>query len=185
MKIAVIFPGIGYHTDKPLLYYSKKLAKEYGYEIKEVSYGPFPDDVKQSPGKMEDAFRLALEQTNDYLKEMNWDVYDNILFISKSVGTVVASAYAKQTGLDAHHIYYTPVEPTFSFIDGDGIVFTGTKDPWVHISVVERECRTHHLPLYITNAANHSLETGDTMKDLQNLQTILSHTQSYLEGGIS
>ena len=26
MKLAVIFPGIGYHTDKPLLYYSKKLA---------------------------------------------------------------------------------------------------------------------------------------------------------------
>ena len=26
-KIAVLFPGVGYHTDKPLLYYSKKLAK--------------------------------------------------------------------------------------------------------------------------------------------------------------
>ena len=26
-KLAVIFPGIGYHTDKPLLYYGKKLAK--------------------------------------------------------------------------------------------------------------------------------------------------------------
>lgn len=27
-KIAVLFPGIGYHTDKPLLYYSKKLARK-------------------------------------------------------------------------------------------------------------------------------------------------------------
>ena len=26
-KLAVIFPGIGYHTDKPLLYYGKKLVK--------------------------------------------------------------------------------------------------------------------------------------------------------------
>lgn len=24
-KICVVFPGIGYHTDKPLLYYSKKI----------------------------------------------------------------------------------------------------------------------------------------------------------------
>ena len=24
-KLAVIFPGIGYHTDKPLLYYGKKI----------------------------------------------------------------------------------------------------------------------------------------------------------------
>ena len=32
-KLAVLFPGIGYHCDKPLLYYSKKYLKVYGYEI--------------------------------------------------------------------------------------------------------------------------------------------------------
>lgn len=31
-KLVIIFPGIGYHCDKPLLYYAKKLAKEHGYE---------------------------------------------------------------------------------------------------------------------------------------------------------
>ena len=36
-KTAIIFPGIGYHTDKPLLYYSKKLAAESGYHVIEVS----------------------------------------------------------------------------------------------------------------------------------------------------
>ena len=30
MKIAVFFPGIGYHCDKPLLYYARKLVQEYG-----------------------------------------------------------------------------------------------------------------------------------------------------------
>lgn len=40
-KAAVLFPGIGYHTDKPLLYYSKKIAAELGYEIIEVPYGKF------------------------------------------------------------------------------------------------------------------------------------------------
>ena len=38
-KIAVIFPGVGYHADKPLLYYSKKIASQNGYEIVEVPYG--------------------------------------------------------------------------------------------------------------------------------------------------
>lgn len=28
MKLAILFPGIGYHTDKPLLYYSKKILKK-------------------------------------------------------------------------------------------------------------------------------------------------------------
>ena len=36
-KLAVLFPGIGYHYDKPLLYYSKKCLSAYGYEIIEVN----------------------------------------------------------------------------------------------------------------------------------------------------
>ena len=31
-KLAVFFPGIGYTADKPLLYYSRKLAAELDYE---------------------------------------------------------------------------------------------------------------------------------------------------------
>ena len=26
-RLAVIFPGIGYHCDKPILYYSRKLSE--------------------------------------------------------------------------------------------------------------------------------------------------------------
>ena len=32
-KLAVIFPGIGYTADKPLLYYASRLARHYGYQI--------------------------------------------------------------------------------------------------------------------------------------------------------
>ena len=31
-KIAVLFPGIGYNCDKPLLYYSRRLAQNAGYD---------------------------------------------------------------------------------------------------------------------------------------------------------
>ena len=31
-KLAIFFPGIGYHCDKPLLYYARKLTQECGYE---------------------------------------------------------------------------------------------------------------------------------------------------------
>ena len=41
-RLAVIFPGIGYHCDKPILYYSRKLAKEQEYKeiisLESVSY---------------------------------------------------------------------------------------------------------------------------------------------------
>ena len=59
-KIAVIFPGIGYHCDKPLLYYGKRLAARHGYEIREVPYGNFEPGIKGNPEKMQRAFRQAL-----------------------------------------------------------------------------------------------------------------------------
>ncbi|MBD5460191.1 MAG: alpha/beta hydrolase, partial [Lachnospiraceae bacterium] len=88
-KLAVVFPGIGYHTDKPLLYYSKKIAACQGFEIREVPYGNFPPDVKGSAEKMEQAFRSALAQCGEILRDVDFGKYDEILFLSKSIGTAV------------------------------------------------------------------------------------------------
>ena len=51
-KIAIVFPGIGYHTDKPLLYYGRKLAAELGYRVIEVSYSGFESGIQGDPEKM-------------------------------------------------------------------------------------------------------------------------------------
>ena len=133
-KLAVIFPGVGYHADKPLLYYSKKIAAHYGYEIVEVAYGKLPKKVKGSKEKMEKTFRIALDRAEDILKNVDFSEYDDILFISKSVGTVVASAYAGMHHLKTRNVYYTPVEASFQFMTQQGIVFTGTADTWVAVS---------------------------------------------------
>ena len=36
------------------------------------------------------------------------------------------------------------------------------------------------FPLYVTEGANHSLETGDVMTDLENLQKIMQITEKYI-----
>lgn len=51
-KLVCLFPGIGYACDKPLLYYSRKLLKEMGWEIVPVAYSGFPGKVKGDPEKM-------------------------------------------------------------------------------------------------------------------------------------
>lgn len=38
MKLAILFPGIGYHTDKPLLYYSKKILKNMDMKSKKFIF---------------------------------------------------------------------------------------------------------------------------------------------------
>ena len=181
-KLAVVFPGIGYHCDKPLLYYSKKIAKKCGYEIKEVPYGNFPDGVKGSPEKMQQAFFQALEQTEEILKDVEFSQYESILFLSKSVGTAVAAAYAEKKHLKTENVFYTPVEQSFAFMKQPGIVFHGTKDPWAETDMVIKKCKESQHPVYLTEDANHSLETGDVLKDLQNMHEIMSLTEQYIQG---
>lgn len=180
-KIAVIFPGVGYHTDKPLLYYGKKLAAHSGFEIAEVPYGGFPKGVKGSKTKMEQVFYSAVEQAEEMLKGVDFSKYDDILFLSKSVGTAVASAYGEKHCLSTRNVYYTPVEASFPFMKQPGIVFSGTADSWVDFEKVRQGCRNGGYPLYVTEGGDHSLETGDVRKDLENLQKIMETTQRYIE----
>lgn len=182
MKLAVIFPGMGYHVDKPLLYYGKKMAANFGYEIMDVRYDNLIEKGKDMRKEKQAAFDSALSQTEEILKGVDWAQYESLLFISKSIGTTVASAFAKKHGLSPHHIYFTPVEETFLFAEGEGIVFHGTKDPWIETAVVKKECREKGLPLFLTENGNHSLETGDVLTDLKNLECAMAQVRDYLEG---
>lgn len=183
-KIAVFFPGIGYHTDKPLLYYGKKLASAYGYEIIEVPYKGFGHVAKGSAGKRKDAFRHAMKQAEEILSSVKWEEAEDILFISKSIGTVVAGAYAEEKGLKVRHVYYTPLPETFQTAQsGNGIAFHGTSDPWAGDSEIKEGCRKLQIPLTEISDANHSLETGDVRKDLQNLSYIMDRTEEWIASG--
>lgn len=186
MKLAVIFPGIGYHCDKPLLYYSSKIAKNLGMQIVKVSFHDLSGkkDLIGNEEKMEGVYKIARDQAEDILKETEWDRADELVFLSKSLGTAVAASYARDHGLRVRHVYYTPVAGTFHFMEkASGIAFHGTGDPWVETEVVRQGCREKMVPLYITEGANHSLETGDVMTDLQNMRSIMEKTYEYLAGG--
>ena len=181
-KIALVFPGIGYHTDKPLLYYSKKLAMKSGYRTIDVSYTGLPAGVKGNAEKMEQCFYMALEQTEKIFEQVNL-ADAKILVLAKSIGTAVAAAYIKNRQLQADFLYYTPVEQTFSFMkEKSGIVFTGTADPWVDTETVRQGCEDKNLPLTVIPQANHSLETGDVRKDLEILQQVMKESEAYIAG---
>jgi hypothetical protein len=187
-KAALVFPGIGYHVDKPLLYFGKKLALERGYEIINVPYGHFEHGIKGNEKKMQEAFESALRQAEEILADWNPDEYDELLFLSKSVGTAAAAAYAANHHLTAgegrkiRHIYFTPVENTFRVAGSrSGIVFHGTRDPWASNDAVQTGCSCRSLPLFLIPDANHSLETGNALRDLDNLKLVMEHCAAYLD----
>lgn len=183
-RIAVIFQGIGYNADKPLLYYSKKIALERGYDVKVVEYSGIDKNCLENKNKMLKAFDLVVRQTEDQLKDTDFTSREDVIFVSKSIGTIGASVYAARHDIPARQVYYTPFPQTFSLAgEGNGLVFYGDKDPWIDADTIRDLCNSKKMHYRIIKDANHSLETGNVYTDVENINNIIQEAEDYLVGG--
>ena len=168
---------MGYHKDKPLLYYSKKMVRERGYEIVDIGYKDISKDCLRDKSLVADTFRAVFDQTEEQLKKIDFNSYEDVIFISKSVGTVAAAMYAKNHGVNARQIFYTPLEQTFDYAgEGTKIVFFGDKDPWIIFDRIKQLCESHDFRYKVIPDGNHSLETGRTYDDADNIGKIIRET---------
>lgn len=179
-KLAVLFPGIGYTNTKPLMYYAGKLAAREGYRVLPVNYNGFPRDVKGDPVKMQVCFVSAYEQAEEALGHIRWAECPDVLFIGKSIGTVVAARYARERRVPARQILLTPLVETLRFVDGSAVAFHGTADPWADTGELRRACKEKGVPLHLTEGANHSLETGDVRADIQALAKTMEVIEAFI-----
>ena len=81
-----------------------------------VPYGGFESGIFGDKEKMKRAFETALGQTEEILKDIDFEKYEDILFISKSVGTAVSSYYGEVKKLKTRNVLYTPVPQTIPLI---------------------------------------------------------------------
>ena len=183
-KLAVFFPGIGYTVDKPLLHYSRRTAADLGYEIRLLSYTGFPKNVLGDSEKMTECYRIALAQSRELLADVDWNNYDEIVFVGKSVGTSIAAWIAAKSPVRdrIRMVLLTPLEETFTFPLDSAIVFTGTNDPWVGgaDNCIPSLCEKRGLRCVVIPGGNHSLETADIETDIQNLQWITREMTAFL-----
>ena len=186
-KIAVYFPGIGYHCDKPLLYYSRNITCELGYKnYRNVSYTYNAGNIRGNEEKMKEAYETLFSQAEAELTDIVWSEYDDVLFISKSIGTIIATSYAEKYGLkSARHILYTPLSQTYLFAPDLAIGFIGTADPWSDTNEIIQLSNANHIPIAVYEGCNHSLECADTLKNIENLKDIMQRTMDFCKGTIS
>ena len=86
-KLLVLFPGIGYSTARPLLYYAKRMGQEKGYEVLELEYSRMPEHPFDN---LKETAKTVCACAEAWAKHVDWEKYDKIAFVSKSVGTVAA-----------------------------------------------------------------------------------------------
>lgn len=179
MKLAIFFPGIGYHCDKPLLYYSRKMAEGLGYEAVTLSYS-YDKNIRGNKEKMKEAFEALYKQAEERLESISFSDYDEILFVSKSVGTIVSSAYAFNKGITCKQILYTPVEYTFEYSHERACAFIGTEDPWSDVNKVVDMAKSGNVPITVYSKVNHSLEGKDTLENIELIQEVMKQSLEFM-----
>ena len=116
------------------------------------------------------------------LADVNFADYQEILFVGKSVGTIVAAEIAARIQKPVRFVLYTPLEETFGFPISDAIVFTGGDDPWTgkEKSRISELCREKGIPCTVIPYANHSLETKNVQADITALQMVMKQTEDFI-----
>ena len=142
-------------------------------------------------------------QAKEQLGVVDWSACDEILFVSKSIGTIISAAYVAEQKISCRQILYTPLEDTFRVEEAlaeshkqtvsdkqttavqvqgtiPSIAFIGTADPWSEVPRVIALSEKKGIPIFSYESANHSLETGDALECLEILTDVMTKTKAFL-----
>ena len=110
---------------------------------------------------------------------MDFSDYDEVLFIGKSIGTVIAAKYVTEHSVDARQIWYTPVEATFLYGGGETIAFIGDADNWSDVKEVKRLAAERGIPLHSYPGCDHSLEGNDIPDNIAVIRDVMRITDEF------
>ena len=169
----MLFPGMGYGVDRPLFYYARKQAQQHGCQEVCVTYPPFDQDpALPADRRAADALPGCV---NDALAQLAGKCYGRCVFISKSLGTLVAGEVARRLALRPVQIYLTPLARTFeSYMQGNVChAVYGTADPLLPAECALRMERDPVVQCLAVPGANHSLEVpGDIVASVDALRQV-------------
>lgn len=183
-SIAILFPGVGYTCEKPLLYYARELAEEHGYETMALDYGKEIHSFRGRTGEeLAGVIELALERSLPKLREVCWEAYENVLFVSKSIGTAVACRAEGQLSCHPRHFLMTPIEDTLPWLPKiNGRFVAGSADPYLDKELLQKAAEEYPDKVgIIFEGCNHSLEKKkDARGNIENVIRVLSCLETML-----
>lgn len=175
--LMIVLGGQNYDTHKPLLYYTTALGVQAGLDVLSVSYGflqsqaltHFPEDFETLYLETKTVVEAALEPR-----------HKSLVLVGKSLGTVLIKRLKKDFSHLPHKIIFlTPVSPAFDMEDfHEKLIIMGTGDDHYDEKLLAREEESMIIEF---DGADHALETGNVIADLEILQKVMGAIAGYLE----
>lgn len=162
-SLVVLFPGVNYSCEKPLLHYARKAATIKEYDVLCIKYGYklSKDDI----GK--EIIKTIADEVLQAIKNCSDKEYNNMYFISKSIGGEIAGNIANKIGYDnVNSLYLTPTSSTIDhMVKTNSSVVVGTMDKIFtkeDIKIIEAY---KNVNLTLIENAQHSLEIDNSIED--------------------
>ena len=159
-KIVISFPG-GRGYEIPLLYFSSKYYEDFGYEKLFIN----------CPDSSEIKYEILYERAEKIIQSIAFEDYENIVFIAKSIGTVVACKIKEMYKIPASLILYTPLNDTLPYINNKNdvlLVSAGENDRYLDSKTLRELCEKESIKCYIEPNVGHRMEVkGDLRRNLE------------------
>lgn len=179
--LAVVFPGQNYSAERSLLDYAGKVAAEYGCDLLILEYGY---QIARAGFKREE-LDIVVAECKAALAAV--PEYEQLLFISKSMGTVIAGRLAAEMGVQqkTSHLYLTPIAETLPWIQQSrGSVIYGGSDPMFSGQYASEISGLHNIRVYRIDDANHALEVGSVNESLAVLLVIINFYHEFFRDAL-
>jgi len=179
--LVVLLPGIGYTGHRPLLDYSKRLASELRYDVLSIEYG---FQAARKKLNHSDEFNIVIRETREIIVKALKDNYKKIIFIGKSIGTLVQSSIEeKLVKYNIFNIYLTPVNETIKVgIKENSLVIAGNNDPMINEESLCKLRTMNNIEYLEIEGGDHSLNIkDDVIGSIGVLERVIEAERRYLE----
>ena len=177
-KLCVVFPGRRYSCDRSLLYYPSCYFSRLGYQMVFLHYDAHREKKDMLP--LKENFLLAYKESKLILNQIDFSKYEKVIFLSKSLGTIIAGQYAKEKNIpNLTQVFFTPVDKTLPYINKEDLIFAAEKDSYMEDTSLKLASfpHAHILPIQA-----HSLEDKeDELHSLKILETIMTTIQDFFQ----
>ncbi len=168
-RIVFSFPG-SHGTEIPLLYFGAKYYEDQGYEKVFMSYPRTGND-----------FETVYEDAKAILQSYDIGTYEDIIFVAKSRGTLVACKLNEELQVNASLVLLTPLVDTLPYIKADNrviLVAAGDRDRFLESKLLCEHCENEKVHYYIEPEIGHRMEVkNDMAKNLQVIYNVIKRLE--------
>lgn len=164
-SIVFSFPGKR-GEEIPLLYFGAKHYMDKDYEKVYIQHPASGNGLEE-----------VYENAKAILRSYDFSEYEDIVFVGKSMGTVVACKLKAELQIDARLVLFTPLNDTLPYINSDNRVVLaamGDNDRFLDWEVLRDHCEKEDVSYYIEPGVGHSMEVKeDLTKNLQVIRNVI------------